>query len=254
MKINCKMIVSDLDGTLLRTNKTISDETRAVLRRCREMGIKVVYATGRGYTADLVAPALDFDGRILMNGALAFVGDDVIYRRVIPFTIARSLLTACDRHGLQMVSEGNGMHYANFAVASVWQEILNYRVVDFASHTMDAEKLYAILRSPKDAAFINERLPDSLYMTTSRDHLAMIMHKEATKSKAIAALARYFDIAPPAIVAFGDDFNDVDMLLYAGVGVAMGNALDEAKAAADAVCQDNDEDGVAKWIVEHVLI
>jgi len=253
MKYQIKMIVSDLDGTLLRTDKSISDETKSVLKRCRETGIKVVYATGRGSTADFVAPANLFDGRIIMNGAIAFAGDAVVYRRLISCDIARPLLVACDRHGLSVVSEWADTHYANFAVSDVWPEITNYHIVDFAAHAMGAAKLYAMIQRPEDAAFIQKRLPDTLYMTESRDNLAMIMHRDATKSKAILELARSFHIVPPEIVAFGDDLNDVDMLSCAGIGVAMENALDQAKAAADFVCAHNDEDGVAKWIMENLL-
>jgi len=79
------------------------------------------------------------------------------------------------------------------------------------------------------------------------------MHKDATKSKAAASLVQFWDIASSEILAFGDDLNDIDMLSYAGIGVAMGNALDEVKAAANYICLSNDEDGVAHWIEEFIL-
>jgi len=68
MDSSIKMIVTDLDGTLLRTDKTISERTKDVLRQCRKCGIKVVYATGRGGSAEQRAPSELFDGRISMNG------------------------------------------------------------------------------------------------------------------------------------------------------------------------------------------
>ena len=76
----------------------------------------------------------------------------------------------------------------------------------------------------------------------------MVMHKDATKAKAIEELARIWGISQSEIVAFGDDLNDIDMLSYAGISVAMGNALDEVKAVADFICETCDNDGVAKWI------
>ena len=85
------------------------------------------------------------------------------------------------------------------------------------------------------------------------DGIAMIMHNGATKSKAVAALARQWGISQSEIVAFGDHLNDIDMLTYAGIGVATSGALDEAKAAADYVCGSCDEDGVAQWIEENIL-
>jgi predicted mannosyl-3-phosphoglycerate phosphatase (HAD superfamily) len=62
-----KLIVTDLDGTLLRTDKTISDRTKSILSKCRESGIAVIYATGRGGSAEQVAPAELFDGRIRLK-------------------------------------------------------------------------------------------------------------------------------------------------------------------------------------------
>ena len=81
----------------------------------------------------------------------------------------------------------------------------------------------------------------------------MVMHREATKSKALLEMARVWGIEQTEIVAFGDDLNDIDLLAYAGVGVATENALDEVKAAADCICDTNDNDGVAKWIEENIL-
>ena len=101
--------------------------------------------------------------------------------------------------------------------------------------------------------FIEDNLPESLYLSVARDSLAMIMHKGATKAKAIAELSRYWSISESEIVVFGDDVNDIDMLSSAGIGVAMGNAIDKVKAIADYICNDCDMDGVARWIEEYVL-
>ncbi|MCL2045457.1 MAG: HAD hydrolase family protein [Oscillospiraceae bacterium] len=77
--------------------------------------------------------------------------------------------------------------------------------------------------------------------------------REATKSKALHEIANFWKIAQTEIVAFGDDINDIDLLAYAGMGVAMGNALNVVKADANYVCGTSDDDGVVKWIEENVL-
>ena len=254
VKSSVKMIVFDLDDTLLRTEKFISDRTRSVMAKCRDSGIKIVYATGRGGSADRIAPAALFDGRIVMNGAVAKVGDSEVYRRMIPYQTARPLLIACDRYGLKTTSELHGMHYSNFIVSDKWSGITNFKQVDFAQHDVDAEKLYAVVRSSEDALHIEKHMPDELYMVVSRNGLAQIMHKDATKAMAVAALARLLHIAPAEIVAFGDDLNDIDMLSFAGIGVAMSNAVDDVKAVCDFVCLSNDEDGPADWIEKNILI
>ena len=250
---NISMIVSDLDDTLLRNDKCISERTRNILALCRESGIKVVYATGRGRSAERVAPSQIFDGRISMNGAVAIVNNALVYSRKIPYQIARPILMACDQYGLKVASELSDINYTNFIVSDVWPNAKDFEVVDFSQHNIDAEKLYMLVNNPDDAAFIRKHLPENLYLCLSKDGLAQVMHKEATKAKAIAKLAKIWNIEQSQIVAFGDDLNDIDMLEYAGIGIAMENALDEVKAAADFVCASNDEDGVAEWIFENVF-
>ena len=105
----------------------------------------------------------------------------------------------------------------------------------------------------EDAIFIEQNMTGNMYLKVARDGLGMVMHKDATKSKALAELARIWGVAQSEIIAFGDDLNDIDMLSYEGIGVAMGNALDEVKAVADCICDDCDYDGVAKWLEEKVL-
>ena len=248
-----KLIVSDLDGTLLRSDSVISDHTKSVLARCRAAGVKIVYATGRGGSADRVAPAELFDGRIIQNGAVAVAGDDVIYKRLIPYETARPVLLALDRRGLRTASENGGMHYSNFTVTDEWPRVTDFKTVDFSKHSIDAEKLDVIVHSPEDAVFVEKNLPEDLYLTVSRAGLGQIMHRDATKAKALAELARVWGIDRSEIVAFGDDLNDRDMLEFAGTGIAMGNAHEEIKTHADIVCLNNDEDGVAEWLLRNAL-
>ena len=106
----------------------------------------------------------------------------------------------------------------------------------------------------EDLRLIENNLPKNSYMFTSRDNITFVSHKEAVKSKATAALAEHWGIKASEIVAFGDDLIDIDILEWSGVGVAMGNALGEVKAVADYICDTNENDGVAKWIEENVLV
>ncbi|MCL2548660.1 MAG: HAD family hydrolase, partial [Symbiobacteriaceae bacterium] len=102
-------------------------------------------------------------------------------------------------------------------------------------------------------ALITQHLSMEMYLVVDRVGFAMIMHREATKAAAVAELARIWGIDAADIVAFGDDLNDIDMLNHAGVGVAMGNAVEEVKAIADYICPSNEEDGLARWLQEYVL-
>ena len=253
---NIKLIVSDLDGTLLNTNKALSERTKNALQECRSRGIKIAYATGRGGSAERVAPSEFFDGKITMNGAVAKIGDEIIYNRLIPYETARPILIACNNQGIKITSEVNGMHYTNFHTTDFWANLTNFEIVDFAKLKIDAEKIYSPNPSAEHKLFIEQLLPDELYSVGTYDGtgiLLQIMHNEATKAKAVAALAQLWNIDTSEIAAFGDELNDLDMLEYAGVGVAMGNALDDVKKISNDVCQSNDDDGVAVWIESNIL-
>ena len=250
-----KMIVTDLDGTLLRTDKTISEYSLATLARCRDAGIKLVYATGRGTSAERVAPSGLFDGRITMNGASASIGDQLVYNCTIPYQTARPILIACDKRGMSISSESGDIHYTNFNIAEKWHFITSIEMGDFSQLDKDADKLYTLNPTPEDILFIKEMLPDDLYFVMTSDAsgiFGMILHRGASKSKAVAVLAQYWNVPMSEVVTFGDDYNDIDMLISAGVGVAMENAADEVKAAADQVCGSSDDDGVAKWLEENL--
>lgn len=79
------------------------------------------------------------------------------------------------------------------------------------------------------------------------------MQKETTKTNAVIRLAEYWNIYQSEIVSFGDDTMDIELNAYTGVGVAVNNAIKEVKSVADYICDTNDNDGVAKWIVERIL-
>ena len=252
-----KMIVTDLDGTFLRDDTTVSEYTKSVFSRCRNAGIKLAYATGRGSSAERVTPQGLFDGKIIMNGTIARIGDKIVYSRLIPHEIARKFLMACDLRGINITSELTGMHYSNFTVSDFWPEITTFQIVDFSQHKTDVENIFTLKPSPENRLFIEQSLPDELYWVASADgpdDFLQIMHKDATKSKAMMKLAEIWGIHQSEIVAFGNDFNDMDMLVYAGTGVAVANAVDEVKAAASQICDTNENDGVAKWIDENLLI
>ena len=255
--IPIKMIVTDLDGTLLRDDTSISDYTKNVLGECRRVGIKLAFATGRS-TAGKVAPAEMFDGRATSNGALAKAGEILIYDKRIPYQTSRSVLTACNERGIKIAFNAGGTHYSNFVMSDIWPWITksNFHIIDFARHELDAEKLFIPDCSAENKGFIDQLIPNELYTVVTSDSTGdflQIMHKEATKGKAVLALARHWGIMPSEIVTFGNDLNDIDMLASVGFGVAVENAFDEVKAAAKYTCGSNEEDGPAKWLLENVL-
>lgn len=248
-----KMIVVDLDDTLLKTDKTISDDTLDVLKEAKRRAIKLVFATARGDSAIRLMPEGLFDGYILMNGAKAKIGDKLIYRRAVEASIFAPFLTKLSQRGLKVGAKINGVHFSNFNVHEKWHDAGSFVITDYGDVKEEAEMLYALIEKEDDWETVRQLLPEKTVLCPSRDHLAMVTHEEADKLHAVLAVADFWGIPSRQIVAFGDDLNDKNMLAHVGVGVAMGNARDEVRAVTDVCCGHNDEDGVARWLKEHVL-
>jgi len=250
-----KMIAVDLDDTLLRNDKTVSDRTISALEKCRDKGIKIIYATARGQsTQEIVLPDL-FDGCAKMCGAIAYAGETLVYSKLISTVDSRDLMLAADNAGIDFAAELEGWHYANFDVAEKWgwKGINGFEISDFSTLDLMVEKLYALPESEPEIELIKSYLPEGLYHAFIRGNISMIMHDDATKYRAVRALAEFWGISSSEIVAFGDDFIDIDMVQYCGIGIAMENAIDEVKSVADYICDTNENDGIAKWLEEHVL-
>jgi len=254
--MDTKMIAVDLDGTLLRDDKTVSEEAISVLRKCHDSGLKLVYATARGQSAPTLVPPDLFDGYVQMNGAIAYASDSLIHHKVISTVYARELLLAADDARIDIAVEQCGRTFSNFPFPDEWDNLFltGYEITDFKELDIEVEKIWAMPKSEPEIELLKKHLQKGLYLVTTRDeNFTLIMHDEASKSSAIDALAGHWGIDCDEIVAFGDDVIDIDMLQHCGVGVAMGNAVDEVKAVADYVCDTNENDGIAKWLEEYVL-
>ncbi len=248
-----KMVVTDLDDTLFRTDKSISDYALETIGKVRNRGIKVIFATARGSSTRLLVPYQRFDGFVLLNGAKAYINNKPVYNREISSAIYVPFLKELSNKNLKVAAEIDGIHYANYNVQEKWNYIDNFVITDYKDVSGGADKIYAIIENKDNIDIVKSSLPKELYLNVSRDGLAMMMHKEATKINGILAIAEKFNILKKEIIAFGDDVNDKEMLLNCGLSIAMDNAVDEIKAISDRVCQSNDNDGVAKYLEDNIL-
>ncbi len=248
-----KMIVVDLDDTLLQTDKTVSSYTYAVFSHIRKLGIKLVYATARGTSASRMIPNELFDGFVCHNGAKVHWQERLIYQRGIHPESYVSFLKKLSDYGLKVAAEIDEIHYANFDVWEKWDNIGGCVITDYTNIEGVADKLYAFVEAPGQLDLIQSSLPLKTHLKLARDMLAMVMHEEAQKSLGVKALANAMGIGRENILGFGDDLNDIDLLHYCGTSVAMGNALEDVKAAADHIAGTNNEDGIARWLKEHLL-
>jgi len=266
--MNIKMIVTDLDRTLLRYDKTISQYSVDVLNKCRDKGIKLVFATARPKrTVDHFCLDVPIDGLIFHNGAVVCVGENRLASFGInPESRDHILLAVSKDYPTATVSvEIDDVLYANFndlPEYEVWQKkesnlIWNHIKTDFTDlPPKPADKIIIGVKSMEDIKELVKYVPDNFYIEMNSGdniNLGLIMNRFATKWNAVQTLSAHFGIVTADIVAFGDDYNDIGMLRGCGVGVSVANAIDEAKAAADFGCDTNDNDGVARWLEENLL-
>jgi len=250
------MIVTDLDRTLLRSDKSISEYTAAVLRRCQERGIKIVFATARPKrTVNHFFDNIPADAVILHNGAVIYIGDERFSNCGIEAATARKILLSMSRDWPEaaLSVEIDDVLYANFDVSAIW----NYTQATPTDFTdlpdKPVDKIIVGVSSMADIECFSKYLPEYLYIEMSDGRLGLIMNRGAAKQNAVKVLTGHFGFDMNETAAFGDDYNDLQMLRECGIGVAMENALDEIKAVADCICDTNDNDGVAKWLEKNVL-
>lgn len=256
-----KLIVSDLDRTLLHTDKSLAAYTVDVLNRCREAGILLAFATARphravqAYTARLAKP---LDALIVHNGAQIYAGDVAFPVATISVALRDATLAVLSQKfpRATLSVEIDDTLYGNANLFEIWSNA-DAVLTDFSDLPLNpANKIIIGVKQTTDLEQYLTSIPDALYLEMSHgetNHLGLIMHRHATKWRGVQALAAHFNIDPAHIAAFGDDFNDISMLANVGMGVAVANAIPEAKNAARFVCGTNNNNGPARWLEEYVL-
>ena len=266
-----RLIALDLDGTLLTTEKVLTEENRKALLRCAEEGVEIVPATGRFYGGmpENIRSLPFVHYAITVNGAQVYdiARDEALYKGEIPVEEAVEIMSFLDT--LPVIYD---CYMDNWG----WMTKRLYDLAPvYAPHKHSLEMLQK-LRTPvpelkahlrgvghgvqKIQMFfldmdlrqemmgrLAEMFPDTA-VTSSIPRNVELNARSAQKGIALAALADRLGIPMGQTMAFGDDLNDINMLRHAGIGVAMSNAPDEVKAHADWVTGSCDESGVAQAI------
>ncbi|WP_019678959.1 HAD family hydrolase [Ruminococcus flavefaciens] len=251
-----KLILTDLDHTLLKTDGTVSGRTLEVLQRCRQKGVLFAIATARYWIgAERYTELLKPDYEITTDGTLIHSGDECIYS--CEFTadetnaIAAALLKAAPASEIT-VANGKTVYWNSKHIAE--SEKLHKAVYFEYDRPLQCggNKIVAELPSEAIARGIADRFGCKLQCYRGENWYGF-MPRGAGKIAAINALADKCGISLADIVSFGDDKNDIDMLKMCGTGVAVANAVQEVLDTADEVTVSNDEDGVALWLERNLL-
>lgn len=265
-----KLIVLDIDGTLTNSKKEISPRTRYALLEAQRQGKKVILASGRHpigiehIAKDLM---LDKNGGFIMafNGGKIIncsTGQTIVsknfpteYLSDIVSVLKESNITINTYDDKNIISDNKVNDYS-----CVERDILKINMIvvdDFVSAVkFDINKIL-LAGEPDEIDKYKEilamRYDGLLDVYKSAPYFLEIMPFGVTKGSMLPMLIDKLCVKRDELVAFGDNYNDMTMIGYAGFGVAMGNAEEDVKKIANYVCESNDEDGVAKTIEKYIL-
>lgn len=269
--MSIKLIAIDIDGTLLNSQKQVTDEVKNALKAAEAQGVKIVLCTGRPLPGveDLLEE-LDLLGEndfvITYNGSLVqkTKNKEIISSYQLTYDDYLDIDQLSRKLKVHLYSETEDTMYTSnrdiskyiiFETALINMP-LKYRTQEEITSDLNIIKMIMI----DEPDFLDEIIPkipqsfwDNYTIVKSLPHFLEFMHKEVHKGVALERLAKHLGLQREEIMAIGDNENDLTMVDYAGLGVAMENATENIKKAADVITASNDENGVAEAINKYVL-
>jgi len=276
MENNRHLIAIDLDGTLLTDKKDITPFTKKVLQRAVDQGHIVVIATGRSdimslyyyHDLQLNTPMINYNGAYIHHPRKT--SWSLLTRHSVPKKTALEIVEVCyeldsrniwiesgnqiilDRHDPEIIAAFEMLHRANTKLPLEIGQVRKHIKEDPTSLIIypHEEKITDLQKhlTKEFSDFVDHRIWGSQWS------LMEVSKKGLSKAYGIDKLADYYNIPRERIIAFGDEDNDLEMIDYAGVGVAMENGIEELKAIADHITLTNEENGVGTFLAEYLNI
>lgn len=262
-----KLLALDMDGTLLKNDGTISNKTKEALNYAKSKNIKIVIATGRP-----IQGVMNYIKELNLIGndeyVLAYNGSAVYNTKSLKPILHNGLLgkEAKDIFNLSRKLDAEFHGFTDECCIAVKENIYTegekihnhvpVKIIDFQRDLNDDDLILKvmIMENEKKLNEIVKKIPSEFFerynCVRSTSFMFEFMNKACSKSVGLSELALYLNINKNEIIAFGDAENDIDMIEYAGLGVAMGNASNLVKSRADYITLSNEEDGIAEVIYE----
>lgn len=260
-----RLIVSDMDDTLLNEKGLLSPATIEAVEAARAAGAELVLASGRmpcamrsfSQTLKVSLPMIAYNGAELINPQT----NESIYRLYVPSDLALELIRYCEELELHVqaydgddfltpVDNELAREYRDSVYGVAHMRVTGKPLSECV--TWAQPKLLAIAdpdRVPELLALVRKKFDGRLISAVSRPQYIECTSPLAGKERALRELCRQMNIGAEEVVAFGDGQNDVGMIQFAGLGCAMANARAEVRAQADLIAPANHEDGVAQVIM-----
>jgi len=270
-----KLLCTDMDGTLLNDNKEISKVNREAIEKAMSKGVIVALCTGRiftfaNYYAEILkikAPVIASNGAYIRNGSQG----EILYKSTLSIENCNKIMKVLNENGINpqfnskdriftgQMSESSKM-YLRFNESLDLEHQFKIKVIKdwestFVNYEGEVLKCIAIDDSLEKIKAAREEISliDSLEVVSSLYNNFEVMAKGVSKGNAVDILANYYNVKREEVICIGDNENDLSMLDYAGLGVAMGNSEEQVKLRADYVTTSNNEDGVARVIEKFIL-
>ena len=256
--MNIRLIALDLDDTLLDEQQRLTVTTISALQRAMQAGVSVTIATGRMFCSTvpfarqlgITLPLITYNGALIRRIPLG----ETLYHQPIELSLAEELTDLFRQRGwyLQKYVDDRLYVLEMNEDARYYAEYAKVEAIplgeDFYRLTVAPTKMLS-MGSPDElatiAAEVKSRYAGRLYVAASKQRYLELVDARVNKGRALEFLAGSLGIHQQEVMAIGDSMNDLDMIQYAGIGVAMGNANPAVKEVADFVTRSNVQDGVA---------
>ncbi|HMM19487.1 MAG TPA: Cof-type HAD-IIB family hydrolase [Selenomonadales bacterium] len=261
-----RLVAVDLDDTLLDRSLKISPRAKTAIRSAVDLGVTVTIATGRMYCSaapyarelNLDVPLITYNGALIKSG----VSGETLFHCPVDAATTSGILAVCRerRWHAQLYLDDELYVRERDEKTLVYEQIAGITARElgdgFYSTAGESTKILIIAdpaEVPHIRGYLTERFGEKISLAVSKPFFLEIVRNGVNKGKALDSLAGRLGVKTSEVMAVGDSGNDLDMLAYAGWSVAMGNASEAVKKAADAVTGANDADGVAEAIEKYVL-
>lgn len=261
-----KLVAVDIDGTLLNSEGIITEKTRISIQRAVEKGVIFSICTGRpiqgveGFNSllNLDSPFITYNGAMIVMGK----SKDILYEQGLSAEASRNILSIGKSLETTIIVWANNKLYAY----ELNERVLDYKQIAKVEPVLIKDEEEVIQSGITKILWYDDtekldhyqdilktKLKDNVTYCTSRPVFLEFFDSRVSKAVAMEKLGEHFNIKREEMIAIGDGFNDLPMIEYAGLGIAMGNAPEAIKAKANYVTLSNDEDGIAQALDKFVI-